>query len=237
MNRELKCLLIVAGVVMVAYLINRYSTNNIINNPNPSEQVESFSAVNDIPLDTSSDAYSSESTIPSVSMSASQKNSILHKYNSKNKAKNGTYKRSNYSDGDRDQSDQQLAAFFDDNNSLVKDGQLANDEYANNDETGGKFANYTTGPKVATTDDDLFNADNFLPKDTNQDWFEVMPEPISIKNRHLINVSRPIGVNTVGNSLRNPSYDVRGTPPCPKFVVSPWMQSTIEPDYNIKGLC
>ena len=64
-----------------------------------------------------------------------------------------------------------------------------------------------------------------------------MPEPISAKHRHLINVSRPVGVNTIGNSLRNASWDLRGSPPCPKFVVSPWQQSTIEPDYNIKGLC
>jgi len=86
-------------------------------------------------------------------------------------------------------------------------------------------------------DEDIFKSEEYLAKETNQNWFEVPPEPISIKNRHLINISRPIGVNTIGNSLRNPSYDLRGSPPNPKFIVSPWMQSTIEPDLNIKGLC
>ena len=64
-----------------------------------------------------------------------------------------------------------------------------------------------------------------------------MPDAISVKNRHLINISKPIGVNTIGTSLRNPSHDIRGTPSCPKFVISPWLQSSIEPDHNLKGLC
>ena len=45
-----------------------------------------------------------------------------------------------------------------------------------------------------------------------------------------------VGVNTVGQSLKNPSYDLRAAPACPKFTVSPWGQSTIEPDFNIKNL-
>jgi len=84
--------------------------------------------------------------------------------------------------------------------------------------------------------EDIFDVDKFLPKDIRDDWFEVMPEPISVKNRHLINISRPIGINTIGNSLRNPSLDIRGCPSNPKTTVSPWLQSTIEPDINIKPL-
>ena len=46
-----------------------------------------------------------------------------------------------------------------------------------------------------------------------------------------------IGVNTVGQSLKNASYDIRGTIANPKFAVSPWNNSTYEPDTNIKPLC
>ena len=46
-----------------------------------------------------------------------------------------------------------------------------------------------------------------------------------------------IGTDTVGQSLKNATYDLRSAPPNPKFVVSPWQNSTIEPDYNIKPLC
>ena len=46
-----------------------------------------------------------------------------------------------------------------------------------------------------------------------------------------------IGVNTVGQTLKNPSHDIRGTIYCPKIAnVSPWQQSTIEPDFNLKSL-
>ena len=44
-------------------------------------------------------------------------------------------------------------------------------------------------------------------------------------------------INTVGQSLKNGSHDIRGTIPNPKFSVSPWNNSTYEPDYNIKPLC
>lgn len=51
-----------------------------------------------------------------------------------------------------------------------------------------------------------------------------------------INASEKLGVDTSGSSKKNASYDLRGSMPCPKFVVSPWMNSTYEPDTNIKTL-
>lgn len=84
---------------------------------------------------------------------------------------------------------------------------------------------------------ELFNVDKLLPKETRDDWFDVIPDPISVANRHLISVSRPVGVNSIGTSLKNASWDIRGTPPNPRQAISPWLNSSIEPDYNIKGLC
>ena len=56
----------------------------------------------------------------------------------------------------------------------------------------------------------------------------------AIKNR-IVEIK--IGIDTVGQSKKNATYDFRSAPPNPKFVVSPWMNSTIEPDYNTKPLC
>jgi hypothetical protein len=237
MNSELKCVLIVAGVLAIVYLINRYSSSQS-STPvvEQTENFESFAAdVQPIPQDNSSDAFSSDTSLPTISMSDDDEK-IKRKFDSKNKARGG-YKRANYKSGPRGQVNETVEQQFADNNSLVKNGQLANDNYDGFDETNDMFASYKPSQKKPITDDDIFNADNYLPKEGNKDWFEVMPEPISAKNRHLINVSRPVGVNTVGNSLRNPTYDLRGNPANPKFVVSPWMQSTIEPDFNVKGLC
>lgn len=33
------------------------------------------------------------------------------------------------------------------------------------------------------------------------------------------------GINTIGSSLKNPTYDIRGNIPNPKFAVSPWGNS------------
>lgn len=84
-----------------------------------------------------------------------------------------------------------------------------------------------------------FNSSELLPKEVNNDWFETdfSHAQVNVNDENLIVTDRYItGVNTVGQSLKNPSYDIRASPACPKFTVSPWQQSTIEPDFNIKPL-
>jgi hypothetical protein len=85
-----------------------------------------------------------------------------------------------------------------------------------------------------------YNAKDFLPKEINDKWFDTdfSQAKFNINDDKLINTERYIiGINTVGQSLKNASYDIRGTVPNPKFSVSPWNNSTYEADYNIKPLC
>ena len=85
-----------------------------------------------------------------------------------------------------------------------------------------------------------YNAKDYLPKEINEEWFDTdfSQAKYNINDDNLINVDRYIiGINTVGQSLKNASYDIRGTVANPKFSISPWNNSTIEPDYNIKSLC
>lgn len=166
--------------------------------------------------------------------------SEMKKFMNKNMARNGQYKRANYEDGVRgNENYSQFDKFFEENNSLIKEGHYQNDDYVGNDETPAKYAKYNPGnkrPGVETSD--IFRSEDYLPKEVNKDWFEVMPEAISVKNRHLINISKPIGIDTQSSTLKNPSYDLRGNGVAnPKFVVSPWLQSSIEPDVNNKGFC
>ena len=56
-------------------------------------------------------------------------------------------------------------------------------------------------------------------------------------NEYFLKAGYHIGINTIGESLKNASYYIRGTIPNPKFVVSPWGNSTYEPDFNLKPLC
>ena len=87
---------------------------------------------------------------------------------------------------------------------------------------------------------DNYNAKDFLPKEVNDEWFETdfSLAKYQLNDDKLINTEKYIiGINTVGESLKNASYDIRGTIPNPKFVVSPWNNSTYEPDFNLKPLC
>ena len=85
-----------------------------------------------------------------------------------------------------------------------------------------------------------YNAKDFLPHEINDEWFETdfSLAKYQLNDDKLINTERYIiGINTVGQSLKNASYDIRGTIPNPKFVISPWNNSTYEADFNLKPLC
>lgn len=165
------------------------------------------------------------------------------KFNRRNKAQ-GEYKRTSYSESPRGNLDEsEWDEFFDRHNNIIASSQVGeNGKFIPVDESGQGYAAFRgserapCGSNQNCSPEDLFQVDNYLPQEVNDDWFEVQPEPVSVKNRHLINVTKPIGINTIGTSLRNPSYDFRGTPANPKFIVSPWLQSSIEPDTNLKPL-
>jgi|SRR5271154_4245946 len=92
-----------------------------------------------------------------------------------------------------------------------------------------------------TPDDvrELFDINKMLPQEVMEDWFDVEPllTTKKIKGTHLIHPKVHMGVNTVGSSLRNGTHDIRGDIANPKINVSPWNNSSIEPDTNLKGIC
>lgn len=145
----------------------------------------------------------------------------------------GEYKYSSYKEGKRGGSpDSGLDAFFKNN---APSGQVTNNDFEGVDASGDNLAQYVPG-KGSSAKDDIYNAKELLPKQADKDWFEVHNN-VKVKNSHLINVYRPIGANTVSGTLRNPTWDFRGDIANPRYVVSPWLQSTIDPDINSRGLC
>jgi hypothetical protein len=48
----------------------------------------------------------------------------------------------------------------------------------------------------------------------------------------LLQAGYHIGLDTIGQTLRNPNYQLRSDPIIPKQEIGPWNQSTIEPDYG-----
>ena len=84
---------------------------------------------------------------------------------------------------------------------------------------------------------DILSPEDLLPKDLNTTWQQASPSTSgSLESKNFVNAGFHIGVNTVGQSLRNANRQLRSDPPNPQVKVSPWMQSTIEPDINRKPL-
>jgi hypothetical protein len=84
---------------------------------------------------------------------------------------------------------------------------------------------------------DQLTPSELLPRDMNSIWAEQNPMgPGSLKGKNFLSAGALIGVNTVGQSLRNANLQVRSEPPNPQVPVSIFNQSTISPDISHRPL-
>ncbi len=86
-------------------------------------------------------------------------------------------------------------------------------------------------PPSCTPGTSISDPADLLPKDTNSQWAQLNPAGQgSLKNVNLLKAGYHTGIDTIGSTLRNANLQVRSEPPNPTTNVSPWMNSTIEPD-------
>lgn len=84
---------------------------------------------------------------------------------------------------------------------------------------------------------DRLTAEDLLPGNANSTWSQVNPAGQGeLANKNLLTAGYHIGVNTVGQTLRNPNLQLRSEPLNPQVKVGPWNQSTIEPDVSRRAL-
>lgn len=84
---------------------------------------------------------------------------------------------------------------------------------------------------------DVLESGDLLPNDADSKWAQTNPNGQgSLGDKNFLNAGFHVGVNTVGQSLRNANRQLRSDPPNPQVKVSPWMQTTIEPDINRKAM-
>jgi hypothetical protein len=84
---------------------------------------------------------------------------------------------------------------------------------------------------------DQLTPSELLPKDANSIWAQQNPMGTgSLKGKNFLSAGALIGVNTVGQSLRNANYQLRSEPPNPQVPVSVFNVPTIEPDVNRRSL-
>jgi hypothetical protein len=76
--------------------------------------------------------------------------------------------------------------------------------------------------------------DDLLPQDKKNNVNNFNKEyPVSegiLKGVNFLEAGYQVGVNTVGQSLRNSNQQLRSEPPNPQVNVSPWQNTTIGPD-------
>jgi|AntRauMFilla1563_2_1112583.scaffolds.fasta_scaffold18322_2 hypothetical protein len=122
------------------------------------------------------------------------------------------------------------------NQALVTSGETNNDQ--------GQFASFETreGDKISEEDGmrgmqscyprDRLTADDLLPKDAaDSKWAQINPSGTgNVGDQNYLSAGYHVGVNTVGQSLRNANLQLRSEIPNPQNAVGPWLISTIEPD-------
>lgn len=84
---------------------------------------------------------------------------------------------------------------------------------------------------------EMLTPEELKPQDNSSLWAQVNPAGEgSLKGRSFLQAGHNIGINTVGQTMRNANLQIRSEPPCPQVSVSPWNQTTIEPDTARKPL-
>lgn len=76
------------------------------------------------------------------------------------------------------------------------------------------------------------SSNQLLPKDKNSEWNNLNPSGTGeLSNINLLKSGWQLGVDTVGQTLRNANLQLRSEPPNPQVSVGPWNNSTITPDF------
>lgn len=75
------------------------------------------------------------------------------------------------------------------------------------------------------------NPSDLLPSDENSSWSQLNPGGAgALQDVNLLSAGALIGIDTVGNTLRNANLQERSEPPNPQMNVGPWNNTTISPD-------
>ena len=107
----------------------------------------------------------------------------------------------------------------------------------------GNQAQFSNNPAVqqlrqaACFPKEMLTPEELKPQDNSSLWAQVNPAGEgSLKGRSFLQAGHNIGINTVGQTMRNANLQIRSEPPNPQVSVSPWNQTTIEPDTARKPL-
>lgn len=81
---------------------------------------------------------------------------------------------------------------------------------------------------------EIASSADLLPADQNSQWASLNPVNMNggnIMSGDLLQAGYHIGLDTIGQTMKNANLQLRSDPIIPKIDVGPWNQSTYEPDY------
>ena len=84
-------------------------------------------------------------------------------------------------------------------------------------------------------DKPIATPNDLMPTDANSKWAALNPVNMnqgSILAGDMLQAGYHIGLDTIGQTLKNANLQLRSDPIIPKVDVGPWNQSTYEPDYG-----
>jgi len=94
------------------------------------------------------------------------------------------------------------------------------------------------GAEVQSNEAEQLTANDLLPTDSEADeWAEENPEGDGmVADKNFLTAGHHIGIDSVGQTLKNANYGLRSEPSIPREDVGPWLNSTIEADTNRRPL-
>ena len=108
-------------------------------------------------------------------------------------------------------------------NALGQNGGYASINSSSNVPHGGMPANCS---KQSVND-----PSSLLPKNANNEWGKLNPQGNGeLNNMNFLKAGHHMGINTVGQSLRNANLQLRSEPANPQLNVGPWHNTTMQPD-------
>lgn len=95
---------------------------------------------------------------------------------------------------------------------------------------GAEFSSSDPNMPMCFTKEEL-TSDDLLPVDKSSQWAQQNPDSNGyLTDKNFLHAGYHFGIDTTSNTLRNANKQFRSEPPNPQQIVSPWINSTINPD-------
>lgn len=89
----------------------------------------------------------------------------------------------------------------------------------------------SNGLPPSCTKEPIQDPASLLPSDENSEWARLNPSGQgNLNSVNLLKSGHHIGIDTIGQSLRNANLQLRSEPANPQVNIGPWQNTTIEPD-------